>query len=31
VIAGMDVVDKIQQWDVIRQIRVWDGVAMTAK
>jgi HEAT repeat protein len=31
VIAGMDVVDKIQQWDVIRQVRVWDGVAMTPK
>jgi HEAT repeat protein len=29
VIAGMDVVDKIQQWDVIRQVRVWDGVTMT--
>jgi HEAT repeat protein/cyclophilin family peptidyl-prolyl cis-trans isomerase len=31
VIAGMEVVDKIQQWDVIRQVRVWDGVAMTQK
>jgi cyclophilin family peptidyl-prolyl cis-trans isomerase/HEAT repeat protein len=30
VIAGMDVVDKIEQWDVIRRIRVWDGVQMTA-
>jgi len=29
VIAGMDVVDKIQQWDVIRRVRVWDGQAMT--
>ena len=29
VIAGMDVVDKIQQGDVIRQVRVWDGQAMT--
>jgi HEAT repeat protein/cyclophilin family peptidyl-prolyl cis-trans isomerase len=29
VIAGMDVVDKIQQWDVIRQVRVWDGQQMT--
>ncbi len=29
VTAGMDVVDKIQQWDVIRRIRVWDGVQMT--
>ena len=26
VIAGMDVVDKIQQWDVIRAVRIWDGV-----
>jgi cyclophilin family peptidyl-prolyl cis-trans isomerase len=29
VVAGMDVVDKIQQWDVIRRIRVWDGQNMT--
>ncbi len=26
VIAGMDVVDQIQPWDVIRRVRVWDGV-----
>jgi HEAT repeat protein/cyclophilin family peptidyl-prolyl cis-trans isomerase len=26
VIAGMDVVDQIQQWDVMRRVRVWDGV-----
>jgi HEAT repeat protein/cyclophilin family peptidyl-prolyl cis-trans isomerase len=25
VVAGMDVVDRIQQWDVIRRVRVWDG------
>jgi cyclophilin family peptidyl-prolyl cis-trans isomerase len=25
VISGMDVVDKIEQWDVIRRVRVWDG------
>jgi cyclophilin family peptidyl-prolyl cis-trans isomerase len=25
VIAGMDVVDQIQPWDVIRRVRVWDG------
>jgi HEAT repeat protein/cyclophilin family peptidyl-prolyl cis-trans isomerase len=31
VIAGMDVVDKIQQWDVIRKVRVWDGETMTEK
>jgi HEAT repeat protein/cyclophilin family peptidyl-prolyl cis-trans isomerase len=28
VIAGMDVVDQIQQGDVIRAIRVWDGQTM---
>jgi cyclophilin family peptidyl-prolyl cis-trans isomerase len=27
VIAGMDVVDKIQQWDVIRRVRIWDGTS----
>jgi cyclophilin family peptidyl-prolyl cis-trans isomerase/HEAT repeat protein len=31
VVDGMDVVDKIQQWDVIRRIRVWDGEQMTSK
>jgi len=30
VLSGMDVVDKIQQFDVIRAIRVWDGQTMTA-
>ena len=25
VIAGMDIVDQIQQWDVIRRVRIWDG------
>lgn len=25
VVAGMDVVDAIEQWDVIRRVRVWDG------
>jgi HEAT repeat protein/cyclophilin family peptidyl-prolyl cis-trans isomerase len=29
VVAGMEVVDKIQQWDVIRRIRVWDGLSFT--
>jgi len=29
VISGMDVVDKIQQFDVIRAVRVWDGQTMT--
>ncbi|HEX4913555.1 MAG TPA: HEAT repeat domain-containing protein [Vicinamibacterales bacterium] len=27
VISGMDVVDRLQQWDTIDRIRVWDGVA----
>jgi cyclophilin family peptidyl-prolyl cis-trans isomerase/HEAT repeat protein len=27
VIAGMDVVDKIEQGDVIRGVRIWDGTA----
>jgi cyclophilin family peptidyl-prolyl cis-trans isomerase len=31
VIAGMEVVDQIQQWDVIRRIRVWDGQQMTTR
>jgi cyclophilin family peptidyl-prolyl cis-trans isomerase len=25
VIAGMDIVDQIEPWDVIRKVRVWDG------
>jgi cyclophilin family peptidyl-prolyl cis-trans isomerase/HEAT repeat protein len=29
VVSGMDVVDQIQQWDVVRGIRVWDGTQMT--
>jgi len=31
VVAGMDVVDKIQQWDVIRSVRIWDGVTMSQR
>jgi HEAT repeat protein/cyclophilin family peptidyl-prolyl cis-trans isomerase len=31
VVSGADVVDKIQQWDVIRAVRVWDGERMTAR
>jgi cyclophilin family peptidyl-prolyl cis-trans isomerase/HEAT repeat protein len=31
VVAGLDVVDRIQQWDVITAVRTWDGVAMTAR
>jgi HEAT repeat protein/cyclophilin family peptidyl-prolyl cis-trans isomerase len=26
VISGLDVVDAINQWDVVKRIRVWDGV-----
>jgi cyclophilin family peptidyl-prolyl cis-trans isomerase/HEAT repeat protein len=26
VVGGMDVVDAMQQWDMVRTIRVWDGV-----
>jgi peptidyl-prolyl cis-trans isomerase B (cyclophilin B) len=26
VIAGIEVVDRIQPWDVMRRVRVWDGV-----
>jgi HEAT repeat protein len=26
VLSGMDVVDQIQPWDVMRRVRVWDGV-----
>jgi len=26
VVAGMDVVDAMEQWDMVRSIRVWDGV-----
>ncbi|MBY0496220.1 MAG: HEAT repeat domain-containing protein [Cyanobacteria bacterium] len=26
VVGGMDVVDRLQQWDTINSIRVWDGV-----
>jgi HEAT repeat protein/cyclophilin family peptidyl-prolyl cis-trans isomerase len=26
VVQGMDVVDRLQQWDTINSIRVWDGV-----
>ena len=31
VIGGMEVVDRIQPWDVIRKVRVWDGETMTEK
>ena len=26
VVSGMDVVDRLVQWDVIRSVRIWDGV-----
>jgi cyclophilin family peptidyl-prolyl cis-trans isomerase/HEAT repeat protein len=26
VVAGMDVVDRLAPWDVIRRVRIWDGV-----
>ena len=31
VVGGMDVVDRLQQWDVIRRVRVWDGFSMSNK
>ena len=31
VVAGMDVVDRLQQWDTIERIRVWDGVTMSRR
>jgi cyclophilin family peptidyl-prolyl cis-trans isomerase/HEAT repeat protein len=27
VVAGMDVVDRLMPWDVIREVRIWDGVS----
>jgi len=27
VVAGMDIVDRLQQWDLVRTVRIWDGVA----
>ncbi len=27
VVEGMDVVDRLSQWDVVRSVRVWDGVS----
>jgi cyclophilin family peptidyl-prolyl cis-trans isomerase len=31
VVNGMDVVDKLQQWDVIERVKVWDGVNLTGR
>ena len=27
VVNGMEVVDQLQQWDVVRRIRIWDGIS----
>ena len=29
VVAGMDVVDRLDQWDLVRRVTVWDGVQLT--
>jgi hypothetical protein len=26
VVSGMEVVEQLRQWDVVRRVRVWDGV-----
>jgi cyclophilin family peptidyl-prolyl cis-trans isomerase/HEAT repeat protein len=31
VVTGMEVVDRLQQWDVIRRVSVWDGVEMVTR
>ncbi len=31
VVDGADVVDRLQQWDTIKSVRVWDGKTMTGK
>jgi cyclophilin family peptidyl-prolyl cis-trans isomerase/HEAT repeat protein len=31
VVSGMDVVDRIEQGDVIRRVRAWDGVVLSAR
>jgi cyclophilin family peptidyl-prolyl cis-trans isomerase/HEAT repeat protein len=31
VVAGMETVDRLQQGDVIRRVRTWDGVELTVK
>ena len=31
VVSGMECVDRLQQWDVIRHVRTWDGVELTVK
>ncbi len=27
VVDGIDLVDQVQQWDVVRRIRIWDGIS----
>ena len=31
VTAGLDVLDRLQRWDVVRQVRVWDGNEMSGR
>lgn len=31
VVAGMEVVDQIRQWDTIERIRIWDGTGMAGQ
>ncbi len=31
VVSGMEVVDRLAQWDVITRVRVWDGEQMSAR
>ncbi|MEI6669405.1 MAG: HEAT repeat domain-containing protein [Acidobacteriota bacterium] len=31
VVSGMECVDRLQQWDVIRRVRTWDGIELTVK
>ena len=26
VVSGIEILDRIQQWDVIRKVTIWDGV-----
>jgi cyclophilin family peptidyl-prolyl cis-trans isomerase len=30
VISGMEVVDQIEQWDVIRGVTIWDGTTINS-
>jgi peptidylprolyl isomerase len=30
VVSGMDVADRLEQWDVIRRVRIWDGQVMSS-